>query len=83
MQITTEILKDFGACPDPLSHFQETFPSGKADHQTVLDALAKAGRADWARALILKLRKSGIDEKVLFNSALNLLEKERHRDSRP
>jgi len=51
MKITLDWLKEKNACVEAVKKFKETFGE-EADYQSVLDALGKENRADWASWLI-------------------------------
>jgi len=62
MKITKEKLKEWNACRDGFSWFIEHFPSGEAEYQIVLDALAEDNKQSYAHWL---MNKAGPDDSVL------------------
>ena len=58
MKITKENLVAWGACFEGVEFFEAHFPTGEADYQDALDALAKEDLASYALWL---LKKAGAD----------------------
>jgi hypothetical protein len=52
MKITNEMLKGWGACSDGYAWFNKHFPTGEAEYQVILDALAADDQPQYAHWLM-------------------------------
>lgn len=62
MQISTEMVSEWGACRGCVKWLEENFPDG-GEYQAVLDALAEADQPSWASWLI---SKAGADTEAVL-----------------
>ena len=52
MKITNDLLKGWNACADGYKWFNDHFPDGEAEYQTVLNALAEDDQPNYANWLM-------------------------------